>query len=273
MDAKNAFNSVHRASFLSEVAKDFPELYSFVAKCYINPAFLTMRIDSKTKHIRSEEGVQQGDPLGPFSFPLALQQILILAAAKHNTVLTPSYLDDTIVLGPREESVQCYHMLKNQYSKIGLHLRADKCEAFSSSDINDSNWQLSVPVKKNGIVVLGSPIGHKSFLQDICLTQVDSAKVFLSKLPRLNDAQTASLLLRYSGIPKISHLLRCIPASVIDTAATEFDCIIINTFEATIGCKLSGQEIRQLSLPISQGGFDITKSSATASVAFFGCLG
>ena len=37
--AKNAFNSVHRASFLSEVANEFPEVYPFVAKCYINPAF------------------------------------------------------------------------------------------------------------------------------------------------------------------------------------------------------------------------------------------
>ena len=123
-----------------------------------------MRIGSETKYILSEEGVQQGDPLDPFLFSLALQPILISATAKHNTVLPPSYLDDdTMVLGPREESVQCYHMLKNQYSKIGLRSRADKCEAFSPSGINDSNWQLSVPVKKNGIVVLGSTIGHKSF--------------------------------------------------------------------------------------------------------------
>ena len=117
---------------------------------------------------------------------------------------------------------------------------------------------------------MGSPIDHKSFVQDVCFKQVDSAKVFLSKLPGLNDAQTASLLLRYCGIPKISHLLRCIPPLVIDTAATEFDCTIINTFEAIIGCKLSVQEIRQLSLPISQGGFSLTKSSSTASVAFLG---
>ena len=106
-----------------------------------------------------------------------------------------------------------------------------------------------------------SPIGHKSFVQDVCLKQADSAKVFLSKLPRLNDAQTALLLLRYCGIPKISHLLRCIPSSVIDTAAREFDCTII-------GCKVSVEEIRQLLLPISLGGVGLAKSSSTSSVAF-----
>ena len=106
-----------------------------------------------------------------------------------------------------------------------------------------------------------------------CLFQTSGfCKSSLSKLPGLNDAQTASLLLRYCGIPKISHLLRCIPLLVIDTAAAEFDCTIINTFEAIIGCKLSVQEIRQLSLPISQGGFGLTKSSSTASVAFLGRL-
>ena len=98
---------------------------------------------------------------------------------------------------------------------------------------------MPVSVKKNGIVVLGSPIGHKSFVQDVFSKQVDSAKVFLSKLPGLHDAKTASLLIRYCGIPKISHLLRCIPSLVVDTAAAEFDCTIINTFEAIIGCKLS----------------------------------
>ena len=85
-------------------------------------------------------------------------------------------------------------MLKNQCCKIGLHLRADKCEAFSPSGINDSNWPLSFPVKRNGIVVLGTPIGHKSFVQDVCLKQVDSAKVCVSKLPGLSDSQKASLL-------------------------------------------------------------------------------
>ena len=121
VDAKNAFNSVHRASFLSEVAKEFPEFNPSVAKCYINPGFLTMRIGSMTKYILSEEGVQQGDPLGPFLFSLALQPILISAAAKHNTVITPNYLDDTMVLEPKEDSIQCYHMVKNQCCKIGLH--------------------------------------------------------------------------------------------------------------------------------------------------------
>ena len=73
--------------------------------------------------------------------------------------------------------------------------------------------------------------------------------------------------LRYRGIPKISHLLRSVSPLVIADAAREFDCIINNTFEAIIGCKLSVQETRQLSLPISQDGFGLTKSSSTASVA------
>ena len=159
-------------------------------------------------------------------------------------------------------------MLKIKYCKIGLHLRVDKCEAFSPSGINDRNWQLSVHVKKNVIVVLESPIGHKSFVQDVCLKQADSAKVFLSKLPRLNDAQTVLLILRYCGIPKISHLLRCIPPFVIDTAARELDCTIITTFDSIIGCKLSVEETRQLLLPISLGGVGLTKSSSTSSVDF-----
>ena len=75
-DAKNAFNTVDRSVFLSELASIFSELFPFVVQCYITPARLTVRIECETKFIFSEQ-VQQGDPLGPLLFALALQPKLI----------------------------------------------------------------------------------------------------------------------------------------------------------------------------------------------------
>ena len=267
-DAKNAFNTVDRSAFLSEVASIFPELYPFVAQCYIPPAKLTVRVGCKTQFILSEEGVQQGDPLGPLLFALALQPILINAAKDHESVLTPSYLDDSMILGPKEEVINCYNNLKVQLSKIGLELREDKCEAFSPIGIHD--WPLNIPVQKNGFVVLGTPIGSLSFVKDRCMKQVNTAKTFLSKLPYIDDTQSAMLILRYCGIPKISHLLRCVPPTVTAEATREFDVAIINTFEAIIGCKLSEQQRVQLFFRFSQGGFGLSQMSVTAPCAFLG---
>ena len=39
-DARNAFNSISRSSFLKEVAESFPSLYKFVARCYFLPPAL-----------------------------------------------------------------------------------------------------------------------------------------------------------------------------------------------------------------------------------------
>ena len=87
--------------------------------------------------------MHQEDQLGLYWFLMALQTILISAADKQYTVITPSYVDNTMVLG-RRESIHCYHMLKIKYCKIGLHLRVDKCEAFlhQSSTIAIGNYQL-----------------------------------------------------------------------------------------------------------------------------------
>ena len=88
----------------------------------------------------------------------------------------------------------------------------------------------------------------------MCKTS-EFCQVFLVKLPQINDAQAAMLILRYCGIPNISHLLQSVSPLVIADAAREFDIAIKETFEAIIGCKLSRQQKQQLSLRFGQGGF------------------
>ena len=64
LDFKNAFNSVRRKSMLEAVKRVVPSLYPFVYKSYSVSSFLYFG-DS---YISSQEGIQQGDPLGPLLF-------------------------------------------------------------------------------------------------------------------------------------------------------------------------------------------------------------
>ena len=64
VDFSNAFNTLRRDCMLSTVHRDLPELYDFVNSCYSNPSFL--RFGPYT--LLSDEGCQQGDPLGPLLF-------------------------------------------------------------------------------------------------------------------------------------------------------------------------------------------------------------
>ena len=101
--AKNAFNSVSRRVFLEELNLQFPQLFPFFSQCYLHPVPLTTTLEGKPYSIVSKEGVQQGDPLGPFLFSLALQPILVKAREENPSVLYPSYLDDITLLGPISE--------------------------------------------------------------------------------------------------------------------------------------------------------------------------
>src|ERR1700743_3602458 len=73
IDFRNAFNCVDRSCFLKAVHQDFPGLYSWIEWCYGTPSVL---LCNHCDEIVSSCGVQQGDPLGPLLFSLALQPIV-----------------------------------------------------------------------------------------------------------------------------------------------------------------------------------------------------
>lgn len=72
IDFANAFNCVGRQVFLEQCRHHFPGLSQWAEWCYAKPA--NLYFGSET--ISSEKGVQQGDPIGPMLFALALQPLL-----------------------------------------------------------------------------------------------------------------------------------------------------------------------------------------------------
>eukprot|EP00666_Eupelagonemidae_sp_cell4sb_P018038 gene18038-biopygen23713 len=69
IDFENAFNSVDREVFLREVRNRLPGLSRWAEWCYGAP---TKLVFGETV-ISSEVGAQQGDPLGPLLFAIAIQ--------------------------------------------------------------------------------------------------------------------------------------------------------------------------------------------------------
>lgn len=71
LDFSNAFNSLHRNTMLNAVLQHIPEIYKFCLLSYGEPSILKFNNNS----IISQKGIQQGDPLGPLLFCLAVHPI------------------------------------------------------------------------------------------------------------------------------------------------------------------------------------------------------
>ncbi|CAN0597399.1 unnamed protein product, partial [Laminaria digitata] len=97
-DCSNAFNTVKRTAVLEEVANCVPALTLLVAKCYgTRPADVFSRMDTgETRTIACSSGVQQGNPMGPAMFCLALRPGLkrFRQEIKGEGVEAFAYMDD-----------------------------------------------------------------------------------------------------------------------------------------------------------------------------------
>ena len=181
LDFSNAFNTVDRECFMREVRSKMPGLAPWVDYCYARPSKLVLGAST----IASENGVQQGDPLGPLLFSLALQPVLQELAnsrAPGGLELVYSYLDDLCLAGDGVAVATAVDTLKARCSDIGLKLSTgltdeagnlvsqDKCEVIltsgAASTVDVSRFPPDFKVVRDGnFELLGGPVGTPQFCE------------------------------------------------------------------------------------------------------------
>ena len=74
--------------------------------------------------IRSSEGVQQGDPLGPLLFCLVIQPLILQLKSEFRLF----YLDDGTIGGSEPEVLEDLRFVEQEAASLGLHLNRSKTE-------------------------------------------------------------------------------------------------------------------------------------------------
>ena len=162
IDFKNAFNYVRRDKMLEMVRQHVPKIFPFVYTCYSAPSYL--RFHETT--LQLAEGVQQGDPLGPLLFCLAIQPILLQLKSEFHMF----YLDNG-TLGGHECSIsEDLKLIEREAGFLGLLLNHNKSELLCN-DFTGLGLLAHAPhlckVKPCQAMLLGSPIGGLDLLTSL----------------------------------------------------------------------------------------------------------
>ena len=155
IDFANAFNSIYREKVLAAASEHLPSLIKYVHSSYGASSFLAFG----DHLLLSEEGVQQGDPLGPLLFCLAVLPVV----KRLSSPLNLWYLDDGTLGGSPSQVLADFKLIKSEGIHMGLQVNAGKCE------VVDLNGCCDLPCFENvqqvdvtNLTPLGAPLGSQA---------------------------------------------------------------------------------------------------------------
>src|SRR5437867_2791269 len=171
IDFSNAFNSLRRDALLKASLSAIPEWFSYLHSAYAGTSHLFW----SSSILDSTEGVQQGDPVGPLLFCLAVHNLLSPCCCDFKV----GYLDDfTLGDDPLTMTTEVVH-LEARALELCLTFNINKCEVISSS----TSSGLMQPLKSfrqvdvDHGVLLGSPLSSSGSMDEILETRIKCLEV------------------------------------------------------------------------------------------------
>jgi hypothetical protein len=271
LDISNAFNSLSREAIREALEAHLPSLLPYFQWAYKEESPLWYNGDLIAY---SKEGVRQGDPLGPALFAVGFHGVLKELDREFSNVQIFSYLDDVSATGDGEELVQFAQRFRELASLRGLTVNVEKSVLLVPSNQSLPRGNSSLPIRREGIELLGSPVGEANFEGNFCLEKVHQLrKLILLKTEQVVPLQSRYIVLKDAVLPTLNHLWRTVPPWNCQSAITAFDEGIKEAVRVLLGADIfdDGDQVEgcfQVHLPLRLGGLGLTKASSVSTAAY-----
>ena len=161
--------------------------------------------------IISEEGVQQGDSLGPLLFCLCLHPIIISLQCD----LRIGYMDDVTLGGHISEVSMVIELIQRQDSSIGLKLNPSKCEVIAHEPIMLPISMVGFSqLGKSQFQLLGAPLLQGQAMDSLLEARCNDLGRIMGRLVLLGAHDALVILRAAFGSPIIFMYCDLVRASV-----------------------------------------------------------
>ena len=201
-----------------------------------------------------------------------------------------AYLDDVYAVTTHERAREVFDEISQcllEYANVETN--KGKCRAWSKNggapppgiaDI-DSHleyeqrvWRGDRPAVENGIKILGAPLGTTEYCKAFAENRIATERELWQWIKKIEDPQSAFLLLFYCAVPRANHLLRMLPPSISAEYAEMHDDGVFEVLGHILGSPVLTEteklRIRKIaSLPGHMGGLGLRDARRTAPAAYF----
>jgi hypothetical protein len=261
LDFSNAFNNIHRDTMLIAVSKHVPQIYRFCHSAYENTSLL--KFSNHT--ILSQEGCQQGDPLGPLLFCLAIHPLIVSC----NSSLKLAFMDDVTLGGPAAVVAADVAKIKAEGTSYGLFLNDKKCEVITTNGQppNDALLSKFIQLTPSSASLLGAPLTKGEAMNNNLTKRCNELDIAIERLNSISSHDALLLLKASFSAPKVQHTLRSSPCYE-HTALSRFDMSLRTAICKICNINLSDDQWLQASLPVRSGGLGVRRVFSLALPAF-----
>ena len=229
IDGVGAHDHVLRSSMMK--LRDTPSLQGllpFVRAVCSRPSCYKWRDSSGTCHdIHQHEGGEQGDPLMPLLFSLAIHDALQrVKEGLFPGELLFAFLDDVYVVCSPNRVRAVFDMLARELSEhAGIQLNEGKTRVWNRAGVRPTHMEDLGPEVWNeeGVKILGTPIGSDRFIEAVTEERLTEGRRLWDALAWVPDLQSAWQILLQCAGPQCHHFLRTVPPDQSARYASRFD--------------------------------------------------